>query len=677
MWLMHTKKFHLQYFPAPPAEYAILSHVWGEREATFQDVQAGDNPYYTKLHGARQHAASEGLEWIWIDTCCIDKSNSTELSEAINSMFAWYAAATVCYVYLADVPTPHRSKDLTSSFRCSRWCTRGWTLQELIAPTEVRFLSAGWIYIGNKTMLAPLLEEVTGIPQHVLKHGDFSSVPVADRMSWASHRVTTRPEDEAYCLMGLFNVNIPIIYGEGRRAFRRLQEEIMRTSPDHTLFTWGPSIPLSSKLCLCARNPLGLYGASSNLLASAPSAFSHCVAPDRGSESGRRSSSPATVSYPHYMDTLRLLMKQPSGDAISVRSRVTHEIPEFTVTSYGIRARLPIIPLSSSLILQNCKIAGHDINSSPTDQAFLALLACAPQVANIPYSDTLTGLVLRRPPGSHVFRVGAWRSDDENHACGRYMQVTVDLLSLMGIHHAVDWDSLWDTVYIAQEHVPDVVVRPEKPLPSDATVRVVIPSHILGDLHKQRFIPRPPLHERPHTYHVPVELRSSEVISYIFHRTSGPSDKVGDRHDGFRIKVGLCGVSLWADVERIGRNSTAPSSAPPEPHGPRGPDTYCPRLHIPEWPSHVAAEEDWQLDRDLMVQWNYFRTFEVDGRKIHVRAASQWGVGVTGSALVVLGVEADQSTWDHAQASASEQSGSTMGRIGGLLYKSRSPAAMS
>ncbi|EIW54397.1 HET-domain-containing protein, partial [Trametes versicolor FP-101664 SS1] len=222
--------------------YAILSHVWGTNEQTFQDLcsiserckSTGENPrdlMGPKIKGCCLLAAQLGLLWIWIDTGCIDKTSSAELSEAINSMFQWYKQADVCYAYLADA--------VHSPFRRSIWHTRGWTLQELIAPEVVVFLSPDWKVLGDKVHLAPLLEQITNVPRAVLHHQvELSTVSVAQRMSWAAHRKTTRLEDEAYCLLGIFSINMPTLYGEGRAAFRRLQEEIMQTSTDLSLLAW-------------------------------------------------------------------------------------------------------------------------------------------------------------------------------------------------------------------------------------------------------------------------------------------------------------------------------------------------------------------------------------------------------------------------------------------------------
>ena len=312
MWLLNTVHLRLMHFAYPPAQYAILSHVWEANETTFQNIQASVRRLSIKIVDACKYAADDGFEWIWIDTCCIDKTNSTELSEAINSMFAWYARSTVCYAYLADVRKADNMVEHVAAFKRSRWHTRGWTLQELLAPTEVRFLSAEWEFIGNKNFLAPLLEEATGVHRDILRHGDLSSVSVAERMSWASSRQTTRLEDEAYCLMGIFNVNIPVIYGEGLSAFRRLQEAIMRTSPDQTLFLWGTPLLPSSTLCLCSDSSSRGSRGESNLLASSPACF------------GRQkpSSVPQVVPYTRFINALEMLVTQSRQEVLTSSSRM-------------------------------------------------------------------------------------------------------------------------------------------------------------------------------------------------------------------------------------------------------------------------------------------------------------------------------------------------------------------
>ncbi|KAN0072353.1 hypothetical protein V8E54_009282 [Elaphomyces granulatus] len=221
--------------------YAILSHTWGAQEISFKDMIDGAHktkPGYDKIQFCGEQAKRDGLQYFWIDTCCIDKSSSTELHEAINSMFRWYRDAAICYVYLADVSRPafeadDKSSQLLweSSFRKSRWFARGWTLQELVAPAAVEFFSREGEQLGNKRSLERHIHEVTGIPVRALRGNPLYDFSVPERMSWAEKRETTRKEDKAYSLLGIFDVHMPLIYGEGReKAFKRLREEIDKAS---------------------------------------------------------------------------------------------------------------------------------------------------------------------------------------------------------------------------------------------------------------------------------------------------------------------------------------------------------------------------------------------------------------------------------------------------------------
>ncbi|KAH9910402.1 heterokaryon incompatibility protein-domain-containing protein [Epithele typhae] len=253
MWLLSTDRAELHYFISPeavPGGYAILSHVWTNDETQFHDLRAvqtrcketGENPRDLVSSKIRQFcilSAKHGYTYAWADTCCIDKSSSAELSETINSMFHYYSLAGVCYAYLSDVAAKDGKLD-HDAFDKSRWHTRGWTLQELLAPRLLLFLSRDWETLGTKAELAEALEGATKIPVSILQfEEEIRDVSIAQRMSWASRRETTRIEDEAYCLMGIFDINMPMLYGEGRKAFQRLQEEIMRTSTDTSLFAWG------------------------------------------------------------------------------------------------------------------------------------------------------------------------------------------------------------------------------------------------------------------------------------------------------------------------------------------------------------------------------------------------------------------------------------------------------
>ncbi|KAI0363550.1 HET-domain-containing protein [Pilatotrama ljubarskyi] len=287
MWLLDTETLKLRWFHTPPVltethrpadSYAILSHVWeAGGEQTFevrtmitihtrceltcvfrqelnaitaahrtplptQVVEQPDDrpPLSPKVKRLCECARSNGYRYVWDDTCCINKESSAELSEAINSMFDWYSPAEVCYVFLSDVSAAQDPAEKDSAFRQSRWFTRGWTLQELIAPDDVVFLDQDWKPLGTKRNLASIIEEITGIDRGVLSHSvNLDSISVSRRMSWASKRETTRVEDEAYCLLGLFGIHMPTIYGEGHKAFRRLQEEILRRIPDQSIFAWG------------------------------------------------------------------------------------------------------------------------------------------------------------------------------------------------------------------------------------------------------------------------------------------------------------------------------------------------------------------------------------------------------------------------------------------------------
>ncbi|KAE9365529.1 HET-domain-containing protein, partial [Stipitochalara longipes BDJ] len=223
----------------PP--YAILSHTWETEEVSFQEMQTGNSTEkkgYNKIKECCKIAAAAGFEYVWVDTCCIDKTSSAELTEAINSMYLWYQKADVCYVYLADYHGPTHLGRLSSGFRESRWFTRGWTLQELIAPESVIFFDSQWEDIGSKEFLREQISEITEIQVEALMGARLEDFSVAQRMCWASRRQTTRIEDEAYSLMGIFGVHMPMLYGEAGHAFVRLQEEIIKKSTDHTIFAW-------------------------------------------------------------------------------------------------------------------------------------------------------------------------------------------------------------------------------------------------------------------------------------------------------------------------------------------------------------------------------------------------------------------------------------------------------
>jgi hypothetical protein len=213
-------------------KYAILSHTWGgeEEEVSFMDLMNGAGkrkPGYGKIRFCVNRAWRDGLRYTWVDTCCIDKSSSAELQESINSMFRWYRDAAECYVYLADVSASSASGANAKSISGSRWFTRGWTLQELIAPPSVRFFSGDGVCLGNKKSLEQSIHDTTGIPLEALQGRILSEFTIAERMKWMEKRSTTREEDMAYSTLGIFDVSMPLNYGEGKdSAFRRLREAI-------------------------------------------------------------------------------------------------------------------------------------------------------------------------------------------------------------------------------------------------------------------------------------------------------------------------------------------------------------------------------------------------------------------------------------------------------------------
>jgi hypothetical protein len=277
MRLLNVRDYRLQDFPGTTPDYAILSHRWGDSEIIFQDLEYGTErarakAAFTKIEGFCKAARDAGYQWGWVDSCCIDKRSSVELSEAINSMFEWYRRSSRCFVYLADVPpkssdgviedtkNPMFTKD---AFSTSDWFKRGWTLQELLAPRKKVFFARDWSLLGTMGIGNPHQEKwlvkkisvITGVFESVLNHDKSAHYySAAERMFWASKRETTREEDTAYCLMGLFGVNMPILYGEGlKKAFKRLQIEILSVSPDETLFAWRAN---KEKSGLLADSPL-------------------------------------------------------------------------------------------------------------------------------------------------------------------------------------------------------------------------------------------------------------------------------------------------------------------------------------------------------------------------------------------------------------------------------------
>ncbi|KAM5533026.1 hypothetical protein V8D89_013294 [Ganoderma adspersum] len=368
MWLLITDRAELREFHGPDdpqlqgdGGYAILSHVWEGKEQTFKEIKdlraicakegKNANPRDRASVKVRQCciiASSHGCKWIWNDTCCINKDSSSELSEAINSMFRYYSLAKVCFAYLYNVPhsQPSELRAANSQFRRSKWHTRGWTLQELIAPRSSSF-SDNWDILGTKVKLAGLLEEITRVPVSVLRLTEpVNKFSVACRMSWAANRETTRVEDMAYCLMGIFLINMPTMYGEEERTFVRLQEEIMKQSVDSSLFVWEDrvqnSISQSHKDSANRETEDTCDHTISRyfLLAPSPKVFSH---------------STAVLFKPTLIQELQGAGKVKSLDEhgpATAGASGTHSrpcIPSFSVTPYGIHAHVPVMDIRKHL----------------------------------------------------------------------------------------------------------------------------------------------------------------------------------------------------------------------------------------------------------------------------------------------------------------------------------------
>ncbi|KAI6135431.1 hypothetical protein EV401DRAFT_534262 [Pisolithus croceorrhizus] len=334
--------------------YAILSHRWGaevgyEEMTGLMKMEEGKRDEvrqrcgYQKIIKSCEQATKDGHKWLWIDTCCIDKRSSSELSEAISSMYRWYQNAQVCYAYLNDVcesifPTVQDNGKFDQSNGWPEWFMRGWTLQELVAPKQVEFFNKDWVSIGNKRRLAPALEDITRIPRDVLTGGLAAKrLSVAQIMSWAAHRKTTRVEDRAYSLMGLFGVNMPMLYGEGRKAFRRLQLEIIRELSDHSIFAWRPWIPRAGSVL--AEDPSDFLGCG-DVENVEPDDFADTLIKEYIERNGlndesSRSDFDSRARHQHKLAVLRSTVN-------------LQQFRTFIVNNAGIEVLLPVIPFRDS-----------------------------------------------------------------------------------------------------------------------------------------------------------------------------------------------------------------------------------------------------------------------------------------------------------------------------------------
>ncbi|KAK2606051.1 hypothetical protein QQS21_003569 [Conoideocrella luteorostrata] len=273
MRLLNINTFRLEEFMTSPPPYAVLSHTWGNEEISLQEFLSPDfqangsrKSGWAKIanfcNTLRKSQPTPPVEYAWIDTCCVDKTSSAELSEAINSMFRWYKASAFCCAFLSDVQG--EADHLGPDFNTARWFTRGFTLQELLAPTDVQFFDAVWQFIGSKKTLAKRIASITRIPEELLSDGRFQAASIAQKLSWASGRQTTRTEDIAYCLLGILDINMPLLYGEGSKAFIRLQEEILKQNDDQSIFAWDASgiDPRAQKIGVLAPSPKYFSGSS-------------------------------------------------------------------------------------------------------------------------------------------------------------------------------------------------------------------------------------------------------------------------------------------------------------------------------------------------------------------------------------------------------------------------------
>lgn len=338
MWLINVDTLQLENFVGNDVwttrPYAILSHTWEDEEVTHQDMRdlslARNKVGFWKIEKTCEQAKEDRLGYAWVDTCCIDKTSSTELQEAINSMFEWYAHAMKCYALLSDVKDKGSVSSLEKDLMHSRWFSRGWTLQELIAPTNVHFMDQSWKPLGSRSSLEAYISKRTKIHSHLMKEGQLfefdrntsnhdlranrdsrwlGRYSMAQRMSWAASRQTTRVEDRAYSLLGILGVSMPLLYGEGRKSFIRLQEEILRSNrsvfPDLSLLLW--EVPKEHDQDRSREEYFQC------LLANSPDAFSSC------------------------------------GNLVFDKSDVLSDVAgagtDLTITSFGIKARIPVLPL--------------------------------------------------------------------------------------------------------------------------------------------------------------------------------------------------------------------------------------------------------------------------------------------------------------------------------------------
>ncbi|KAG1908047.1 uncharacterized protein F5891DRAFT_1169157 [Suillus fuscotomentosus] len=278
----------------------LLSHRWEETEALLHHIQDKNVRELkglggiAKLQSFCQIARDAGYFWAWMDTCCIDKSNNVELQESVNSMFVWYRHSALTIVYLSDVPPSSQPGALARSV----WNERGWTFQEFVAPKVVRFYQKDWsLYLDDRSpnhkespAIMEELESATGIDPQALISFCPGMRDTREKLQWASKRVTTVQEDIAYSLFGIFDIHLPVIYGERKQsALGRLLQEIVSRSGDITSLDWvGQSSEFNSclpaSITSYATPPCSLSSLSEDEIQIAVSSLQNIVAVDSASK---------------------------------------------------------------------------------------------------------------------------------------------------------------------------------------------------------------------------------------------------------------------------------------------------------------------------------------------------------------------------------------------------------
>ncbi|KAJ8519460.1 hypothetical protein ONZ45_g3573 [Pleurotus djamor] len=285
--------------------YAILSHTWANRELGFRDVNVEGGmgvgslekkEGYAKLDGMCRVAGEFMCRYVWFDAVCIDKSNTMEMEETIHSMWKWYQNAYICIVHLSNTnlklpsypanssvsPTgPRRRGDSKrKQLKEDPWFRRGWTLPELLAPKRIKFYLGDWTKMDQRVgrrfdicrvqeegfdfgaeyvQFLRLVADAATVPVCAVKQFSLRTHSAPEVFHWISKRITTRPEDLSYCLMGMLDIHIPIIYGEGHEnAFYRLQSACLQSSPSRLIFHW-----------------FGMPSPKNSMIAADPSAFKH------------------------------------------------------------------------------------------------------------------------------------------------------------------------------------------------------------------------------------------------------------------------------------------------------------------------------------------------------------------------------------------------------------------